>query len=267
MEPVARGFGRGPHDPVEVFSMRGSRRLVFPFLLVLALAAQNRPVAPAAGAVRENPKDGLKYVWIPPGRFVMGCSPGDAECGDDERPAHEVAITKGFWLGQTAVTQQAYRRVTGQEPAAHKGANFPVETVNWEEAKAYCAAIGGRLPTEAEWEYAARAGSTGARYGNLDEVAWHTGNSGGASHEPGQKPANAFGLYDMLGNVWQWVADWYGPYPSGAQTDPSGAVSSQYRSLRGGSWGSATKLVRASYRGWVEPEHRGGKLGIRCAAN
>jgi formylglycine-generating enzyme required for sulfatase activity len=241
--------------------------LVFSFLSILTPAARGADPAPSAGAVKENSKDGLKYVWIAPGKFQMGCSPGDADCNDDERPAHEVTITKGFWLGRTAVTQQAYQKVTGQNPANHKGADLPVEFVDWDEAKAYCAAIGGRLPTEAEWEYAARAGSTGARYGKLDEVAWNTENSGGQSHAPGQKPANAFGLYDMLGNVWQWVADWYGTYPAGAQTDPSGPASSPYRSLRGGSWGSAPKLVRASYRGWVEPEHRGGKLGIRCAQN
>jgi formylglycine-generating enzyme required for sulfatase activity len=167
------------------------------------LSAQVPKTTIAAGTKKVNPKDGLTYVWIPPGKFHMGCSPGDAACGDDEKPAHEVTISKGFWLGQTSVTQRAYRLVAGQDPSAHKGDNLPVEHVDWNEAKAYCAAIGGRLPTEAEWEYAARAGSTGARYDNLDEIAWHTQNSGGQSHEVGQKLPNAFGLYDMLGNAWQ----------------------------------------------------------------
>jgi len=218
----------------------------------------------AAGTKKVNSKDRLTYVWVPPGKFQMGCSPGDAECFDNEKPAHEVTITKGFYLGQTAVTQEAYQRVTGRDPSAHKGARLPVEMVNWSEATAYCAAIGGRLATEAEWEYAARAGAQGARYGDLDEIAWHTQNSGGQSHEVGQKAANAFGLYDMLGNTWQWVADWHGTYPSAAQTDPSGPATGTLRQPRGGSWGSDAKLVRASYRGFVEPEHRGGKLGIRC---
>lgn len=105
------------------------------------------PAAIALGTNKVNPKDGLTYVWIPPGTFRMGCSPGDNECFDNEKPAHQVTITKGFWLGQTPVTQQAWQRVTGQNPSHFNGASLPVETVNWDEAKAYCVAIGGRLPT------------------------------------------------------------------------------------------------------------------------
>ena len=232
-----------------------------------ASAAPTSAVLPnslMAGTKKVNPKDGLTYVWIPPGTFQMGCSPGDGECYDDEKPAHQVTITRGFWLGQTPVTQQAYQRVTGQNPSNFKGANLPVETVNWDEARAYCAAIGGRLPTEAEWEYAARAGSTGARYGNLDEIAWYSGNSGGKTHEVGQKLPNAFGLHDMLGNVWQWAAEWYGNYPSGAQSDPSGAASGQYRALRGGSWGNYPRFVRVSGRNRYWPGDRYDYFGLRC---
>jgi formylglycine-generating enzyme required for sulfatase activity len=194
----------------------------------------------------------------------MGCSPGDTECFPAEKPTHPVTITKGFWLGQTPVTQQAYQRVTGQNPSHFKGANLPVETVGWNEAKAYCAAIGGRLPTEAEWEYAARAGSTGARYGNLDDIAWYSKNSGSQTHEVGQELANAFGLYDMLGNVSQWVADSYGNYPSGAQSDPSGAESGQHRALRGGSWGLNARVTRVSLRVGVVPGDRDAGIGLRC---
>jgi formylglycine-generating enzyme required for sulfatase activity len=220
------------------------------------------PPTVGAGTTKVNPKDGLTYVQIPPGRFTMGCSPG--YCDDNEKPAHEVTITRGFWLGRTPVTQQAYQRVTGQNPSHFKGANLPVEEVNWNEAKSYCEAIGGRLPTEAEWEYAARAGSTAARYGNPDEIAWYSENSGGTTHEVGQKRANAFGLYDMLGNVWQWVADWSGNYESGAQNDPSGAGSGQYRALRGGSWNYDARFARVSYRGSDDPGARGRDLGLRC---
>jgi formylglycine-generating enzyme required for sulfatase activity len=136
--------------------------------------------------------------------------------------------------------------------------------VTWNEAQAYCQTIGGRLPTEAEWEYAARAGSTAARYGNLDDIAWYSGNSGSKTHEVGKKQANAFGLYDMLGNVWQWMADWYGDYQSGAQNDPSGSPSGQVRALRGGSWGNSQRGVRVSGRLRGEPGYRNTYIGLRC---
>ena len=222
------------------------------------------PPAIAPGANKVNPKDGLTYVWIPPGTFRMGCSPGDNECFDNERPAHQVTITKGFRLGETPVTQQAWQRVIGQNPSHFKGASLPIETVNWDEAKAYCEAIGGRLPTEAEWEYAARAGSTGARYGNLDEIAWYSGNSGSQTHEVRRKSPNAFGLFDMLGNVWQWTEGWYGDYQPSAHSDPSGAASGQYRALRGGSWYNDPRLARVSYRGRYAPGDRLNVIGLRC---
>jgi formylglycine-generating enzyme required for sulfatase activity len=189
-------------------------------------------------ASRENPKDGLTYVYIQPGKFMMGCSSGFSDCDVDERPRHEVTITQVFWIGQTPVRQDAYQRVTGNNPSGFKGARRPVEEVTWNEAEAYCRAVGMRLSTEAEWEYAARAGSTGARYGNLDQIAWYSGNSGDTTHEVGQKQANGFGLYDMLGNVWEWVADWYDKnyYERSPSTDPTGPTSGVERALRGGVW-------------------------------
>src|SRR4029079_17468029 len=105
------------------------------------------------------PKDGLKYVWIPKGTYQMGCSPGDDECMDREKPPHTVTISQGFWIGQTEVTQEAYRLVKGVNPSSFKGPNRPVDNLSWEDARSYCEAVGFRLPTEAEWEYAARAGT------------------------------------------------------------------------------------------------------------
>jgi formylglycine-generating enzyme required for sulfatase activity len=222
----------------------------------------------AAGAVKVNPKDGLTYVWISPGTFTMGCSPGDSECADDEKPAHQVTITKGFWIGQTEVTQAAYERVTRGNPSHFKGVALPVET-NGVEAGAYCKAVGMRLPTEAEWEYAARGGNPAARYGTLDTIAWYDGNSGNRTHEVGQKQANGYGLYDMLGNVWEWVADWYDPnyYASSPASDPKGPSSGQLRTLtlRGGSWFNGSRFARASIRFWVGPGGRYDNFGVRYA--
>jgi formylglycine-generating enzyme required for sulfatase activity len=213
----------------------------------VSAAAVAPPTAP--GTTRVNPRDGLTYVWIPPGKFTMGCSPGDSECRDDEKPAREVTIAEGFWLGQTPVTQEAFERVMGTNPSRFGGPRLPVESVDWNQAKDYCEKIGGRLPTEQEWEYAARAGTTGARYGSLDAVAWYDDNSGGTTHPVGLKQVNAFGLYDMLGNVWEWTSSDY---------DPKAKV------VRGGSWGGNARAVRASYRGGDGPAYRSRILGFRC---
>jgi formylglycine-generating enzyme required for sulfatase activity len=213
-----------------------------------------------------NPRDGQTYVWIPPGTFTMGCSPGDSECSDDEKPAHQVTISKNFWIGRTEVTQEAWQHVMGTNPSYFKGARLPVEAVSWDRARSYCSKIGMRLPTEAEWEYAARGGNTSARYGALDAVAWYDSNSRRQTHEVGQKQGNEFGLFDMLGNVREWVADWYGPYSAGAVSDPAGPASGESRVLRGGSWDGSSRYARAAGRGKVGPGYRDFDIfGFRCA--
>ena len=231
--------------------------------------------APAEAKV--NPKDGLKYVWIPPGSFQMGCSPGDAECGDVEKPAHQVTITKGFWMGQTEVTVAAYRRFAGSTGAQMPPApNFnegwsnqdmPIVNVSWNAATAFCGWAGGRLPTEAEWEYAARAGSMGERYGPLDEVAWYWNNGGGKTHEVALKRPNAWNLYDTLGNVWEWVNDWFDPnyYQHSPSQDPPGPASGESRILRGGSLVVDPGDVRVSFRFKDYPGGMyDGVYGFRC---
>lgn len=235
--------------------------------------------APAAGTVRENPKDGLKYVWIPPGTFMMGCSPGDSECNKEEKPAHQVTITRGFWIGQTPVTVGAYKRFAGStgrqmpptpNPDFDNGwmnEDMPIVNVSWDDAQTYCAWMGGRLPTEAEWEYAARGGSTEARYGRLDEIAWYKDNSAHQTHDVALKRANGFGLYDMLGNVWERVNDWHGEdyYQSSPSQDPQGPLSPYFRVARGGSWWDRASEVRVSSRIKSLPTDRTGDVfGFRC---
>ena len=251
-----------------------------PLLLRLFAAglamAQNQAPANNPPRVVVNPKDGLTYLWIPPGTFMMGCSPGDGECFYYERPAHQVAISKGFWIGQTPVTVWAYKRFAGatgrQMPSAPSfnsgwaNENMPIVNVTWEDAQAYCRWVGGRLPTEAEWEYAARGGSTEARYGPVDEVAWYRDNSAGQMHDVAEKRANAFGLYDVIGNVWEWVNDRWDDtyYQKSPSHDPRGPTSGQDRVLRGGSWDNPPQYVRVSNRYGYDPAYGNYHDGFRC---
>jgi formylglycine-generating enzyme required for sulfatase activity len=234
---------------------------------------------PPPGTVRENPKDGLKYVWIPAGSFLMGCSPGDKECAGDEKPPHQVTLTKGFWLGQTEVTVGAYKRfaaATDRQMPPAPGFNsgwakeqMPMVTVTWDEAFDYCSWAGGRLPTEAEWEYAARGGKTAARYGPIDEIAWYEANSESQTHPVGQKRANAFHLYDMLGNTLEWVNDWFEAkdYRSDPAQDPAGPARGTKRVYRGGNFILKAKSVRVSERSGGAPGERLAGAGVRCGVD
>jgi len=238
------------------------------------IEARLRDLDPPPGEARANPSDGLKYVWIPSGTFRMGCSWQDNECFAYEKPAHQVTITKGFWIGQTEVTVGAYKRFAavrgGRMPAAPPfnsgwaNDNMPIVNVTWDDANDYCRWAGGRLPREAEWEYAARGGSMEARYGNLDEVAWSSENSGKQTHEVAQKRANAFGLFDVLGNAGEWVSDWYDYYQNSPSQDPAGPASGLFRVLRGGSWFLDPRGARVSSRNWNLPTYENSSVGFRC---
>jgi formylglycine-generating enzyme required for sulfatase activity len=215
-----------------------------------------------------NPKDGLIYVWIPPGTFSMGCSAGDTECNPDERPTHPVELATGFWMGQTEVTMTAYQRVLGRIDFPASDVNLPVVDVSWQDAKTYCAAVGGRVPTEAEWEYAARGGVAAAWYGVPSKIAWNGGNSGGNRHEVGKLQPNAYGLYDMLGNASEWVLDrYYNKYdleaPAAGKVDEplAGNASAQ---TRGGYWETEPQDIRVSRRTPMENSEPGPMAGIRC---
>jgi formylglycine-generating enzyme required for sulfatase activity len=244
------------------------------FAMLLIFVAALAAAAQAPGTVKTNAIDGLKYVWIPPGTFMMGCSPGDSKCDDNEKPAHRVTISKGFWMGQTLVTVAAYKRFAGtagwkMPNLKGDGANdnMPIVHVIRDDAHDYCTWAGGRLPSEAEWEYAARGGSTEARYGNLDEIAWYHKNSQRHVHEVAQKRPNGFGLYDVLGNVWEWVNDWYDDryYRNSPSQDPAGPTSGHRGLLRGGAWFNYPSYVRVSYRSRFLLGGGVNSGGLRCA--
>jgi formylglycine-generating enzyme required for sulfatase activity len=231
------------------------------------------------GTLRVNPQDGLNHVWIPPGTYTMGCSPGDSECYSDESPSHSVTISKGFWMGQTEVTAGAYKRFAQAAGRTMPSGpswdrtwtqdNLPMVYVTWDDARSYCAWAGGRLPTEAEWEYAARAGTQTKYYFGSDaallgDYAWYYNNSAGMAHPVGQKKPNAWGLYDMLGNVRESCQDRYGSYPSQAVTDPQGPSSGTNQILRRGSWLYDSSSTRVSYRGNFDPAGWDDNGGFRC---
>jgi len=241
------------------------------FLFAAPLVAFQAPAkqvggSPKRGDSKINPIDGLRYFWIPPGSYVWGCSPGDKQCYEDEMPNRKITLTKGFWLGETEVPQSAFEKITGENPSNFRGANLPAEEITYDLATEYCGKIGGRLPTEAEWEYAARAGTTGPRYGDLDKIAWYFKNSNFSTHPVGQKEPNAFGLRDMLGNVIEWTSTFFTVQHNQENIDPKGPNDAEYRTLRGGGWFDDPELVRASNRTWFEDGDTDYNVGFRCVS-
>jgi hypothetical protein len=225
------------------------------------------------GKLRALTKDLLSggYRLIPAGSFLMG-SPEDEEWHDDEETQHAVEITQPFLLKTTPVTQGEWQAVIGDNPARFQGDNRrPVERVSWEDAVRFCDALstqtGGmyRLPTEAQWEYACRAGTTAARYGDLDLIAWYGDNTGMNTKPVGQKQPNAWGLCDMIGDVWEWCQDWFVKYSSEPQRDPKGHPSGDYRVFRGGAWLTDARFCRAAQRNGFTPTGRYDYLGFRPA--
>jgi len=233
-----------------------------------ATPAPATPVAPAA-RTKVNAADGQTYAWIPPGSFAMGCSAGDGDCAPDELPVHTVRIRRGFWLSRTEVTNAQYdKRMTGTERLQGATGSHPVVGMSRVEAKAYCAKIGGRLPTEAEWEYAARGGSRERYYDTLSEIAWFEANSGDHSHPVGEKAPNAYGLYDMLGNVYEWVLDrYYNKYDDTTDEIEEPLPGNSSAVTRGGAWHSDAKNVRVSNREDVPRDYADLDTGFRCALN
>ena len=251
--------------------------------------------------------------WVPPGEFLMG-SP-ESEQGRYEREIQHQVTLQGFWLFDTPVTQALWHAVMGENPSRFQastssatGLTRPVENVSWNDAQEFIAKLNTALPglelclpSEAQWEYACRAGTKTATYAVdleilgkrnaplLDKIAWYGGNSGvdfelengydvsswkekqyenkwAGTHPVGLKQPNSLGLYDMLGNVWEWCEDyWSDTYPAEAQTDPTGLASGSSRVIRGGSWSGIVRFVRAAYRRRDEPGNRLDSQGFRCA--
>ncbi len=204
---------------------------------------------------------GMELVLVPDGEFLMGSPRREPGRDGSERPQHEVRITKAFYIGAHEVTQEQYAAVMGKNPSKFPGARNPVERVSWHDAVEFCARLSEkdgqtyRLPTEAEWEYACRGGSTtaysfGSAPRRLGDHAWYSRNSGEKPHEVGLKLPNAWGLYDVHGNVWEWCQDWYDDdYRSSTAEDPTGPTSGTYRCVRGGSWFDYPTPLRSAARG------------------
>lgn len=228
-----------------------------------------------AGCNRSKKAEELPgYVYVAPGEFTMGCSEHDDLCYKHESPAHKVKITKGFYIMDTEVRQGEYEEQMGDNPSSFSdcGDDCPVDQVTWDQASEFCKKIGGRLPTSAEWEFAARAGSTTRFYWGKEmdgDYAWYSDNSGKKSHPVAQKEPNAIGLYDMTGNVWEWVQDYHSNsyYNNGLSKNPKGPSSGTFHVLRGGSWGDTPEDVRVSYFYGMKPDTAGFGIGFRCVVD
>jgi formylglycine-generating enzyme required for sulfatase activity len=228
--------------------------IILLFLLSNLIMAQNKEVISKCKTLDYD------LIKVIPGTFTMGSSEGEAKRDKDERP-HKVSITKEYFLGKYEVTQEQYEKIMAKNPSKFKGPKKPVEQIEWKDAVEFCVKLTEiernkkhisssqhyRLPTEAEWEYACRAGSSTPYSGDLKKMGWYKDNSGKVTHNIGEKEANPWGFYDMNGNVWEWCHDWFGPYEDNA-VDPVGPDKETYKTFRGGSCKSTDRGCRSGNR-------------------
>ena len=282
---------RGRHRLLLASAVLTGLLLAVGVILVMGVRNANPPATstPALGGEVID-QHGYEMVSIEPGEFWMG-SPSDEKDRDDDETRHKVRLTRAFHIGATEVTQELYEAVMGPHHATFEGARHPVQDVSWYDAVAFCNELskqegkraayrvqgesvtwdhdadGYRLPTEAEWEYAARGGEEHVYSGSddLGTVGWYDSNSDNVTHEVGGKRANGYGLYDMTGNLHEWVWDWYGDYPSGTVTDPTGPSTGSDRVTRGGGWGNSPRYARVAIRVRFVPGLCYGPLGFRLA--
>ena len=240
-------------------------------------SGHNTSTTPSANIASDYNKDGIEMVYVAGGTFMMGASSNDSEAWDWEKPAHNVTLSS-FYIGKYEVTQKQWVEIMGSNPSYFKGDNLPVEQVSWYDIQNFIKKLNAktgknyRLPTEAEWEFAARGGnnSRGYKYSGsntLSNVAWHTDNSGSKTHPVGTKSPNELGIYDMSGNVWEWCSDWFGEnyYSNSPTTNPKGPSSGSYRVIRGGCWDYGAGYCKVSFRVGRPPGNGGDSFGFRLA--
>ena len=221
-----------------------------------------------AGDRMDKIVQGIKFTfrWCPAGMFAMGCSTTEAKNPLEKQ--HPVNLTTGFWMLETPVTQKMWQNIMRYNPSSVQGDTLPVVGISWNDCQVLLRtlSIPGlalSLPTEAQWEYACRAGTTGTYAGDLDTMGWYYNNSDEKMHPVGQKKPNAWNIYDMHGNVWEWCQDWYGAYPDSSVTDPMGPAGGTQRVIRGGSWSNGSSNCRSAARGGGSADSRNQLFGLR----
>jgi formylglycine-generating enzyme required for sulfatase activity len=273
-------------------------RVAHPNVLAKPVETKTRPPAPPTVQAFEpglsidlGDHVNLEFIRVPAGTFTMGSPDNEANRGENEGPQHQVTVSHAFYMGKYEVTQAQWQAVMGTtvaqqrdksypaQPLWGEGGNYPMYFVNWDEAQEFIKRLNAlnlhfiyRLPTEAEWEYAARAGTSGPYAGDLAAMAWYSANASdpsnllGKLNPVGQKQANGWGLYDMHGSLWEWCHDWYGDYNASRALDPSGPANGGMRMVRGGSWRNLAAYARSAYRSYFSPDYSHNNIGFRVVA-